>query len=1402
MRKKIFCVICVFMFVLTTLFPAGYAVAQEKVPFEKTPEGEVAIELVNFYSKYFTKYKGWENMPLEEKFVVVLNEAEAKVKDSVLSTVKDQVTDQLKAYAEKKMRLGLLQKKSGIMLNAVLIEGKSINSVWTRVDNEISQELAGKMKVLEGTLTAIDIGWTAYDTWQTKGPEAGMRAFGEGLADAVLDCMVPGWGTFRLAQTAVIALCEFIMQYSFDVALDAKIKGMFPEMTSNPRAFAEWLEDCSASDIERRVADDWELVGHQGMWAGRGTDSGYAKMKDAIVREVMQMRRAALDRKKEQERIVAEIEQRIDSAGAEVQNAEEAFKNTIESTIAQVEPELEKLNKYKAEIVKRQKEELLKREQENQEAFAEVEAELEKAIKIQYTPINVDKYVDMVEEAYLYIKERPNNGYSHDEYQQAMMRAYMFKRQDIERAKEANEKAWKDATDAFNKKWQAILGPLWQRYDAAKSKEKSALSKEIEKQQIARDAESARLFMNSNAKMSAQINLMTIRHDLIRGEAVLRAEAATRITEETMRGLSRDVTQINQSIEQGQQALATQYLELLNFPNYYTQKYPEKLMNQSIPLFLTGFSHIDTTGKIPNASIGSYVAAYEEALRLREDITADLAIVPAALAFERQFYATAAADGRAVRNTFESSFVEDLREPLNMAEVERASAGIRQYGLKDGYGAQLVFSVRAPNTFLDGGQTFSTPALLFPPEIADLYASSPRSHIMKQFKYVKKVADDAVSTLSHYENKDRYARSIVSVGKGLTIGLKDIVFSLSEKNEKQYAIVRFLRKDGQPITSDTAISESDGAAYLKLLKASWEQYRDKIEIMKKLKRVYGKGIKYDQGDKPETYLAYVDNWAQIPEKITLWETARDEAEEVLQEQLELAEKQKKDLEERILAAQSEKHPPEKVELLKALVRELTIRVEAYNSTKVNPFTLDEYKNMLTEHKELLANAEKELKAYFEETNTRAQRGGVVSLGDVKAYEGGQVIEWWMPRIYDVRVNTKALVGVSGDVVLTNESLINGEITISASVEGYEHLGKMLISVNGGSTWEEIPKQGRVNYSFTPTAERRYEIILRADRADTGQKIKIALIPKGTFLVYRNVDYVTMVLNAVQMLSDSYEAQDVAAFSRLVARDYLGNKTFLEEGVRFDFDMFVDIRLSIYVNRIENRKGMYIAETRWDKIQVPRQTGEQQRTTGNTTMMFVLEDGIMKIKNLRGNLLYATLSPEIAEASGLKQSVVEAIRTAREDRNPTQPGAGEIEDSGGVTSSGGSSATLSTQTVSVDSDSGNPGESFDFETQGWVEVAFPPAAYDIMFEGDQFFEQNAAQYQAVGTAFSATTEAPTAGYGALPGGPVTVGQVYVFVSSEGNYGKFEVTSKTDIGGGVYRYNFKFAVQTDGTRNIST
>ena len=440
-----------------------------------------------------------------------------------------------------------------------------------------------------------------------------------------------------------------------------------------------------------------------------------------------------------------------------------------------------------------------------------------------------------------------------------------------------------------------------------------------------------------------------------------------------------------------------------------------------------------------------------------------------------------------------------------------------------------------------------------------------------------------------------------------------------------------------------------------------------------------------------------------------------------------------------------------------------------------------------EGKEITKREEEERIKKQEEERKRQEEYG---LQFAKSQPGG-LASLYGYYIINPRLNTYSLPGAFGEVVLLKNDLKQGQIELTGRLSHLNKVNKILISIDNGLSWTELDKNQDISYSFSPLPDKRYKPIIRIKTADF-QDIDIPFFSNIDYLVYRNIDYNQLVAETIKKIAEAYETQNLGLFSEYVSRDYLGNKNFLIEGVRLDFDLFTDIKLTIYINRIEKRANMFVAETKWDKIQTPKKTGQQQRTSGNTTFMFVWEEGKMKIKNLRGNLIYATLSPEIAQASGLSQKTVEQIRTARDERNPVQPGAGTTEDSGGVSSSGIITVQYSPTVTAV----GWPGTGFDFTANS--EVAWNDPNSDVTFESNMIFGD---QFQEVSQAFDELTEAPSSGYtsGGLGN---NVGKVFVFITKEGYYGKMEILTFSDLGGGIFSLTFKFALQTDGSRNLRT
>ncbi|MBU1043641.1 MAG: hypothetical protein KJ915_04495 [Candidatus Omnitrophica bacterium] len=305
-----------------------------------------------------------------------------------------------------------------------------------------------------------------------------------------------------------------------------------------------------------------------------------------------------------------------------------------------------------------------------------------------------------------------------------------------------------------------------------------------------------------------------------------------------------------------------------------------------------------------------------------------------------------------------------------------------------------------------------------------------------------------------------------------------------------------------------------------------------------------------------------------------------------------------------------------------------------------------------------------------------------------------------------------------------------------------------------------------------------------------REIRLKLFSNLNRIVYQDVDFTQLVAQSVKDLAEAYERQDTLAFSDLISRNYLGNKTMLEDGARFDFEIFSAISLKIYINRIEQRGAMYIAETKWDKAQNSRTTGQEQQTKGQTTFTFVLEQGKMKIKNLRGDLIYASLSPHIAEASGKSAAVVERIRAAQLERNPLGTLEGSGDDSGNPAVN-----LLPIYNSQLPSDAPN----FDFLSGSIVSGG----------NGDIFFETNIiiingfnSGIKISGQSFAATTDA--SGLTAMDqtvGDPLNPGDVFIFRTAAGYYGKMQIMTINRVAS-LPIMTFKYAIQTDLTSNVST
>jgi len=403
------------------------------------------------------------------------------------------------------------------------------------------------------------------------------------------------------------------------------------------------------------------------------------------------------------------------------------------------------------------------------------------------------------------------------------------------------------------------------------------------------------------------------------------------------------------------------------------------------------------------------------------------------------------------------------------------------------------------------------------------------------------------------------------------------------------------------------------------------------------------------------------------------------------------------------------------------------------------------------------------------------------------------------NLINPRINTRSVEDASGTLVLLRDNLPEGFIEIAAKLDNITNVQKILVS-SDDMAWTEMPLKADIVFPIYPVPDRFYRPVVRLKLSD-GSEERLVVFPHLSGIVYRDMDMTRLVVESVQVLAEAYEARSLAKFMDVVSRDFIGNRVYLEEGVRFDFDMFTDIRLAIFINRIEKAANTFVAETKWDKTQMPRQTGSQQRTTGTTQFVFVLENGKMKLVNLRGNLIYATLSPEIAESSGLPSDVIDEIRDAMYERNPVQPGAGETVEAGDTTTS-----DIETGNITLTQTDAHPpmtNQAFVFRSRQVLDESDVALIDDtngdfkrregwlIVKAGNGVLDLGAVNINSV-------TEVPASGYASGPIG-MAEGNVYAISISDGTYALIQVTG-SNWGVWPFTTNYVYKYQRAQTRSF--
>lgn len=1251
---------------------------------------KAASQLVDSLPDFVKDVTAMRTMTPQQKLEFIMNNVDSRVQEKVGEKFKDQIKDKVKEYTQAAVRARAFQEIGIPQIRNAFVMGQAID--WAKIDTQLASSVDTKMRAFDAGWKAAEIGWGAYEAYASGDALAAAKSISGSVCDLLAEAYIPGWGWVKFGAQMVEALGNYVLSYATDTAVQGMLENLYG-MKSNPQGLADWLIKKSPQDIMADINDKWnDGMSFGYLWQGQGTDKGDEEMKSRVQSALVSLRGELLAKIKEEERKEKELEQFMQKYKDDAEKKATELQAVAKQAKEQVDLILGPVKAFRAKYYGLRKQEVKTQE-------AQIQTQMSGGGGIAYSPLNRGSIVGIYQNALMEVRDGPSNaGFDKDAYDRLYEEFSKKYREETVRHTKANEDAIQGAGkamwDAWGPQFDALTAAESAAYKRGDDKAIAAIRHQFEALNdrfSPVQAAFGKAVQETRKKMAADRQLLDKEIELAGIEASERGlQFGTRMRQ-TYQSINEKLAAANAEFGTGMQ-LVRQMVAKLNFPGLWRYNStgagilgggysgPARQLKDGSYEFITGPGHLS----------GAMATAEEELRKVKDD----LSYLSQIDALERKTYASYRQVVTNAFSDFKAATPERIRVVHKPAifsadqgdNLNNSLSWSARSGNPAGFGEE-VWACSGFNYISFPGGYLPIKGVVIPLEFlnqVDVLLGNPAEPYQKAIKQV----EDDITAMRGWAEVDELGVMINQLGPVLS----KIFDQFAYRGEGIPNIISQFRvvHDGTAVLLDaTTIQESAGYIYLQAMKKTWVQYGYRVEKIANLAKGYGKGHKY-QRDDPKKFIDKIPSWQNIPAKIKVYEAAMEQSIKDSNKSCDDARKQLKDLKDQFkkLLGESGATTLKSMQNIQSTVK-LIVQHNLAPDLASNGFSIIK-DDLLKFQKEVdtgietwLAEQKKRSQEYQRQQEIE-QQAAQAEAAKKKQEERQRNIEQLSANqraglygfsILDPRLNTVSLNNARGTVVVTRNDLKQGALEVTLRMHSIDQAKTILFSEDDARTWQEVPLSRDIRYTFTPLPGKRYLPTIKVKTLD-GYDIVLKVFNTIDAVVYQDIDYQQQIAEAVKTLADSYERKDLATFSRLISRDFIGNKVFLEEGVRLDFDLFNDIKLSIYINRIEKRSSEFVADTKWDKSQLPRKTGQQQRTSGSTTFLFVLEDGEMKIKNLRGNLIYATLSPEIAQSSGLPTTTVDQIRTAQQERNPIQPGAGQTEDAGGVTDAASAAVTRS------------------------------------------------------------------------------------------------------------------------------
>lgn len=265
-------------------------------------------------------------------------------------------------------------------------------------------------------------------------------------------------------------------------------------------------------------------------------------------------------------------------------------------------------------------------------------------------------------------------------------------------------------------------------------------------------------------------------------------------------------------------------------------------------------------------------------------------------------------------------------------------------------------------------------------------------------------------------------------------------------------------------------------------------------------------------------------------------------------------------------------------------------------------------------------------------------------------------KWWIFGQSEDEVATRYLYlnDISYDelgdkVTLYRELLPNGQATLKGRGQaGRNKVGAVQISLDNGATWQKanLAADGSFIHNFTPRLGETYQLSVKI--LDTAGKSNDVEATRKELTVAEG-DISSLIRAALDAMIAAYQDEDPRAFMRHVDENFAGDATILDRGVRKDFTLFDNLRLTYQLNNVAAGSGGKIfASFTFSRQVTSARDAQTYEDRGVTEFIFKLHADRALVTAMKHPLIFG-LSEAEDVATGVTNSA-ENAQTLRVSNN--------------------------------------------------------------------------------------------------------------------------------------------------------